>query len=372
MPKREKTRDQNIFIINGAFYFRGTIGGIRVDDEKLNASNFTQAKAKKEELIRKYQSQGVEANKLQTGILLDDYLQDREREFKSGEIRTSTISETRSLIQNHIKPYFGKYAVSEVEDTWPAYKRKKQNLDLSNHRKVLSHFLGWCKHEKYLKYKPELYFKKPERDERLNLSQDEIVKLFSVLTSNLRVICSMALLMGMRGSEITNLTWDRIDFESNALFLGKADTKTKRARSIPLNPTVKQMLEVKLSLSESRFVFPNQRDLKRPMAKGSYRTPLVKALKRAKITREISLHDLRATYEHYAHLNPNFSDTQLEKFLGASIDVQKSIYVKMGADQLRPLASAVNIPELQKVFQENWGLSGEKNAKKKGSKRAKA
>ncbi len=114
MPKREKTRDQNIFIINGSFHFRGTIGGIRIDDEKLNASNFTQAKEKKEELVRKYQSQGVEASRISVGILLDDYVDDREAEFKKGELREASIYETRSIIGLHLRPFFGKYNISDI------------------------------------------------------------------------------------------------------------------------------------------------------------------------------------------------------------------------------------------------------------------
>jgi integrase len=48
---------------------------------------------------------------------------------------------------------------------------------------------------------------------------------------------------GMRKSEIIHLSWDEVDLEKGFIRLHADRVKTKVARSIPLHPRVKQMLE---------------------------------------------------------------------------------------------------------------------------------
>lgn len=48
--------------------------------------------------------------------------------------------------------------------------------------------------------------------------------------------------MGQRFGEITNLTWDRVDLQRGFITLRSIDTKTKKARQVPITPAVRMAL----------------------------------------------------------------------------------------------------------------------------------
>lgn len=361
MPKRIATRDSEIFKIGNSYFFRGTVNGQRIEDKKLVGSTFTLAKENKEHLKRTLESVGLAALKNDAFPLFDLFVIERGKELEAKEIRETTYIECESLVRLHLKPFFGKYKLGEIDEAlFKKYQRSKHPMDVTNHRKVLTTFMKWCKSEKYLKTVPEFNLPKRDRKERVNLTEDEILTIFKHLKSNTKIIAAMALLMGMRGGEITNLTWDRIDFENDVLFLRKADTKTKKARALPLNSRVKEMLLHLKKDSKSKFVFPNQRSKSRPMAKGAYGEPFERARLASKLEREFTLHDLRATYEAYSNMNPNFTDAQREKMAGSKIDVQKSTYLKLQAKHLKGLENVVNVSGLDSLLNDpKWGKSGE-------------
>lgn len=363
MPKRISTRDPQIKTIGGEFYFRGHIDGHLIE-RKLDADNLSMAKLKRDELVSKLRSHGINSTKLTVASLAIDYVNDRRLELKRGEIRNETFKETESLIGPPVDQfdkkrrllwrYFGPYSLSEVDEAlWAKFSRSNGDLNLSNPRKVITHFLGWCKTQKYLNSVPEFEVKTKARRERINLTDDEALAMFKVMSPKMRLMASMILLMGMRPGEVTNLDWKRIDFENDCIILREGDTKTKKSRVIPLNPTVRQELFEKSREKASEFVFPNRKDKKRPMAKGAYRKAWQTARVAAGIKRKITPHDLRATFERFTHLDPRFTDTQREKMVGSSMKVQKNIYVKLESEHLRPLANAVQIEGLDDVLMGN-------------------
>jgi len=83
------------------------------------------------------------------------------------------------------------------------------------------------------------------------------------------------------------------------------------------------------------------------MSVGGFNKPFKTMLKRTTVNRHITPHDLRATYEKFAHVNPNFTDTQREKMVGASAEVQRRVYLNsFTADDLRGLEQVVDFKEL--------------------------
>jgi integrase len=48
--------------------------------------------------------------------------------------------------------------------------------------------------------------------------------------------------LGQRFGEIANLTWDRVDLQRGFITLRSIDTKTKKARQVPLTPAVQSAL----------------------------------------------------------------------------------------------------------------------------------
>lgn len=373
MPKREKTRDPQIRIIGKSFYFRGHVDGA-LCEEKLGpvSMGLALAKLKRDDLVLKIRSQGLSGNKLTCGMLLPDYLKERRREHKLGEIRDATIKEADDIVNRILIPFFKDILVGEIEDHWERFRKSFGKKDPMNSRKVLRHFMGWCRTNKYVKYVPELKLKTRKRRERVNLTEDEVLRLLPCFNENIRLLASICLLQGFRPNEARELTWDRVDFNKGKLILTEQDTKTKTAREVPMNSLVRELLLDRKSSSKSAFVFPRRGNSAKPMVRSAYLYDMLVARKKANLDRHVTMHDLRATFEHWAHANPNFSDTQLEKMLGAKIDVQRRIYVKMGADHLKPLAEAVQIKGLGEVLtSDSMGNTWEKPAPSKRGKRAK-
>jgi len=364
VPKRTRTKDPEIFQIGEAFYFRGTVDKRR-EEIRLDAETYFQAKEAKRILLQKIEEKGGSGHKLLASTIFPDYIADREEEFRLEDIRESTLIECRSLIGLHLKPYFGRYKLSEIDDDlWTKYLRAKKDMDPTNHRKVLAHFLKWCKKKKYIKFLPELELKKRKRKARINLTEQEITQFLTEVFKHrggTPLIILMALTMGLRGGEITNAEWTRIDFENDAYTLEEEDTKTGKPRVVPLNSLVKELLVKRKATSKSKWVFPNQRSILRPMSDGGYGDQFERIRVASGLKRDFTLHDLRATIEGLAVVDTRFTDAQREKMFGSSSKVQKDIYAKLTVDQLRGLEELIKVPQLAGL---NWGSDGEKKPSK--------
>jgi integrase len=73
------------------------------------------------------------------------------------------------------------------------------------------------------------------------LLPEEIQKLLSNCADHLRPIVTVALHTGMRKGELLNLSWNQLNFEQGIITL--EDTKNHERRDIPMNETVKNVLQ---------------------------------------------------------------------------------------------------------------------------------
>ena len=121
---------------------------------------------------------------------------------------------------------------------------------------------------------PTSHIKLRKKDEKLQevLTVDEIKKLLSAaknLNSKWYPIWAMALLTGMRNSELYALTWDDIDFQGQVINVSKSynkrtretkSTKSGEWRKVPISSELNHLLlELKQSSSDSQFVLPRIR-----------------------------------------------------------------------------------------------------------------
>ena len=84
----------------------------------------------------------------------------------------------------------------------------------------------------------------PENNVRTKvLNEEEFCKLLSCCPDYLRPIVILAFYSGMRKSEIAFLTWNEVDLAKRFIRLSADRTKTKVARSIPLHPDVRSLLD---------------------------------------------------------------------------------------------------------------------------------
>jgi integrase len=121
------------------------------------------------------------------------------------------------------------------------------------------------------------------------LEKEEIVKLLSNCTKNLRPIVVLALFTGMRRGEILGLKWHDIDVKRNIITL--LDTKNGEKREVPMNEQVKTALIRVRKHPNTAYIFCNEKGVPVHDIRKSYST----ALRKSGIT-NFRFHDLRHTF----------------------------------------------------------------------------
>jgi integrase len=247
----------------------------------------------------------------------------------------------------------GKMPIAKFDsDFWD-----KMALDYGNQaaniRNVLSHFLKYCAKKKYRSSLLILDLPKIKRRKRRILEPHEIEAIWAHAEGGLRLFITFALALGMRRSEIMTLEWEQIYFDRNALYLPESKTKTKKGRWVTLPPSVLTALKARREeMSGKTWVFPHltKRNAHAHLDgfKSAWKVCLRRAfnvdLKKGEKLPNITWHDLRATCEFYAHKRTDISSTQLEKFFGADVEVQRRIYVQGDAEFVRGVENSQLLP----------------------------
>lgn len=398
MPSRIQVHfDDELVIISNSYYYRGTPTwsdvrlefkiGVKTTD-KLTQKEITLAK---EEKLAEYKLKGVRNLKDNFRSLSEPYIAERVEEAKDPKLLSqSSLKETKQLMNGHLVPYFGNYKPHDIDQPlWNDYcmekrrakvkGRKKVGLNLKNHRKVMNHFMKWLFHNKAMKNL--VAFEIPKRArvahrERIIPEEWEILSIFEHSHGNLLLYVSMYALNAIRNYESLASRWDDYDLEKGVMYVRGENNRTRKDRSIPLNPFVLDLLRARKKTATSPWIFPNQRSKgKTPhKPKGAMHKVFKVMLKRAGVNSELTPHDLRAFFETHMAQNEKFTDTQREKMAGANIDVQKRIYIKMQAKNLKGLEKSVQVDGLNSLLSKKLKITrgektGEKETKKQPSKR---
>lgn len=378
--------DDDIFLLNGVYYYRGTPEGLKEQKEKslklkVGATQKEIIAAKKA-YIESLFILGKKGNS-KTENIFNEYVYSREIEKHNGlidelgfGISESTFKETKTIVNLHFKPFFKNYSIGDFDqelfNEYCIYTFKK-GLNLVNHRKVLNHFLKWCVKNKYLRFRVEIELEnrfRRQRRKRVVVTDSNLEMLIKASNDKLTLYISMYLFMGMRNGEIRALKWSEIDLDKKALAINPANNRRRKGRVVPINDLVLRMLRNRKLETKSQFVFPQSRNNKKCMTKDGIRKTWSTALENAGLDQSITPHDLRATYEKWAHMNKDYTDTQREKMAGSKIDVQKNIYVSMDADDLRGLENAVKIKPIDALLKKRLGKQLGKTTSRKRQKDA--
>jgi len=121
------------------------------------------------------------------------------------------------------------------------------------------------------------------------LEREEIVKLLSNCTHNLKPIVILALFTGMRRGEIFGLKWRDVDFKRNVITL--LDTKNGEKREVPISEQVKTALIKVRKHPDSAHIFCSEKGEPVHDIRKSFST----ALKKSGIV-AFRFHDLRHTF----------------------------------------------------------------------------
>lgn len=340
--KRFKTEDPQIIKYeSGTFYFR------KGDKEiSLKTKIFKEAVRNKSILL----SEGDIFLRASLSLSVKDvyplYLKARESEVKAGKIRESSLGVMTDLMRLYLLPHFGKQKIAKITTKdWDKFVEKLELKDMSNVRRVFSHFIKWTAKRGYRNSLIFFDIPQPKRRKRRILKQHEIAAILANSNGYLHLFITIALTMGLRRTEIMTLAWDRVNLDEKWLFLPASITKTKRDRYVPLSKTVFKLLST--LERKGAYVFPNalrpKTDHMHPGGlKGSWSRVKERAFGKQKV--DITWNDFRATCEYYAHKRTDLTDTQLQKFFGSNIEVQREIYVSFNADDVRGVEDSLSLP----------------------------
>jgi integrase len=381
MAKRTPTADKQIIQYSDGTYY------VRVGDRErsLKTKDFSQALKRKKVAIDKLDQTGENSSRLRVGDVWADYEKFREASLETKfakavisnqaqrrrrMISPGTFREIKNLWRLHLGPFWAQVRLDKInEEKWSEYTDQSLVIDLANHRKVLRGFLKWCKTRLYIKYVPDMTIPAVDRRERRVLKPHEIRAIFEHARGSCLLFVSCYLFMGMRRKEIMTLQWADIHLSEGYLVLRRSEVKTRRGRPLPLNSFVATLLWARQEAQRvagvtTEFVFPNAKTPKKHADVSGLKTAWNTVMRKCEFeSGYITPHDLRATFEAYAHKDTTFTDTQKEKFAGAAIDVQKKTYVRFDADDIRGLEAVVRVDGLDSILKQKLISTGKQRGK---------
>ena len=157
---------------------------------------------------------------------------------------------------------------------------------------VISKIFSLALNNDYVDYNPCQRVEKPKFHNvgRRKLRDGDDEKFFAAFKSEwAHDICRTIVNTGLRQSDATGLLWSGVDWEEEEIRL--VQDKTGREVVIPMNGTVREILQRRLAKRTCELVFPSPKSGGRGL---SVKTAIKGAVKRSKVNR-ITVHDLRRT-----------------------------------------------------------------------------
>jgi site-specific recombinase XerD len=204
-------------------------------------------------------------------------------------------------------------------------------------RSALSSLFKTAKRWRCIDHDPVRESHKPRLSERmpLYLNQKEIKRLVSVIDDHdFGDVVLVALLTGLRSSEIRNLTWKQIDFRRKVIHVQNTSqytTKSKRDRSIPMHRKLVSILKKRNKNAQYSLVFHNQGRLLRHW---NLSIPFKRYVKKARLNPDLTLHSLRHSFASML-VDNGASLYVVQKLLGHSDVSSTQIYSHLSDAGLR-------------------------------------
>ena len=239
--------------------------------------------------------------------LADEYLK-----YAEANKAPNTFRVDKYRIEGHLVPYFGdtplKRITPHMVDDYKRMRRGKVSPCTVNHELTnLSHMLRMAVRWRYIDrniVSSADKLKVPERAVRY-LSQDEITRLVEASRgTHIHALIVTAIHTGMRKSELFNLMWSDVNFESGKVTIQPNEdwsTKNYKHRTIAMTPFLYEVLrERRIEHLEmgfrSPYVFTYNGQQLRSNIKRSFASALRAAGLKTKGPEKVTLHTLRHTF----------------------------------------------------------------------------
>jgi integrase len=270
------------------------VGSLEKDAVERRAE-LTSTKAKRARVV---------VTKLTFGQVADEWLEDTKL-----RVAPASYKKYDTVVRLHLRPRFGKrkltdITIDDVANMVAELKAAgKAPWYISAILVPLSRIYASSIRKGWVGFNP---VKGLERGERPTLEQKkmeildsaEIQTLLASTSDRWRPLFATLVFTGMRIGEALDLRWSQIDFDKNLVTIGKSKTAAGRYREIVLMPSLGSTLrrhKLASTLSaDTDFVFPN--DAGGQGSQNSVRSALLRALKKAKITKRLRIHDMRHTF----------------------------------------------------------------------------
>jgi integrase len=182
--------------------------------------------------------------------------------------KPATFRSAQNQIGNHLIPAFGHFRLDQVTQlqwqSWVAAERARRPMKkFYNARKHLLEILRRAYEEGFIKRVPKLSNPDPKTSGGKYLTDLQVEAILSSASPDTRMLATIVWRMGARPGEAIQWEWGMIRWDEGkhgSIEIPGRITKTGRARTIPLNPEVAELLRRRQVGSESRFIFPSPRE----------------------------------------------------------------------------------------------------------------
>lgn len=248
--------------------------------------------------------------------------------------------------------YFSPTRVLSTIETKDAEKflyhlKKSAPLGVYNYHRTFKAMFNKAVEWNYIRVNPFLKVKLPKRQEKRPafITHDELGKILEKIKNPvIKDIVQISFYSGLRLSEATFLKWKNISLHYNTINLGDESFKTKsrKSRSVPIHPKVKEIIE-RLK-NESNYKKENY--LFRKNGNQAFTTDYVsksfkKACREAGMDEEVHYHTLRHSTGSLL-AQKGVSLYTIQKILGHSSPTVTQIYAHMQIDTLREAINQIN------------------------------
>ncbi len=330
-----------------AYYISYSVKGRRIK-RKIGRSKRAAEKALQRieaDILNEKYDLAIEEERMGFGALADYWLAN----FSKPNNSPSQYRKNRERLKKHLRPFFGKSDVGDVDakmiDEYKASKQGKLspatiNRTLAFLKKMLNDVVRWGLVERNPARGVSLLH---EEEAGFDFWSDEEARTFlAACARDVYPIFCCALNTGMRIGEVLGLRWASVNLRQRVITVERSrlgTTKTKKVRRIYINDALYHALKDLRRKKRGEYVFPGRDGEIRKDVRGSFNA----AVKKARV-RGIRIHDLRHTFAshfmmkggniltlqrilghstlamtlRYAHLSPDFMKDEMQKVSFAS------------------------------------------------------
>jgi integrase len=231
--------------------------------------------------------------------------------------RKATALKARSELENHILPAFGHLRPTQVTSLrltqYETEARLEGRRSLFNTRKILMEILRRAKDEGLIQALPTWKVSDPEAEPPRFIEAAEFRRIRRLVKGPEKLVLFILYYQGGRPREVLQYRWEMIRWQGERAWISipGAITKTKRARTIPLNSRVHRMLKRIQKPAGPLFSMKGKPDLSRKV----YDRGWFEAM--AALGLDYSVYNLRDSYIT-RKLREGISDVFVAKYVDSS------------------------------------------------------